>query len=510
MLTSRLFCALSLLTLGLTTAGIWTDVVGYSVNLFVVDTASGEGTFSGDAFLWGRFFTGLVILVFARFIPRIQTTLTILVAVTMSIATATLIFSYHQTLLDPFLFSSIAVFVAGGGYIFLVSIFYILFAQRIQTSQVVICIALSLILETVLSILVSLYLSATVQAIIVTLAPLLVIILYFSGERLSRSSSDKSLQDTTAVLGEPQKKVAGLSKNILLVQVVIFSSLLVLIRALSNIGIWGRSRTNFTGMTELSVDELIVISLIVLLLSFLVFILPQKRFSLVTRCLISFIVLLAGLQVLAITDDHQLPYVFDAMTTAIELFAHLSYWMMVIACIRDTDFPPFFVASIARPFYALISLAWLHYIEDLPFMTSTVVMVIIYALLVAVLIMVFSGRILGNLSSLHIQEDAQQRIRQRKLDSFETKWRLSKRESEIFELLLAGKKRTMIEAECGLSEGTVKTHISNIYRKLDVHSKNEMVDLFEGYEDSEIPGASGDQDDPLRPSGSSTRDQNQA
>lgn len=50
---------------------------------------------------------------------------------------------------------------------------------------------------------------------------------------------------------------------------------------------------------------------------------------------------------------------------------------------------------------------------------------------------------------------------------------------QIFELLLEGKKRSEIEEECSLSEGTVKTHITNLYRKLEVHSKKEMADLFE-------------------------------
>ncbi|MDR2587068.1 MAG: helix-turn-helix transcriptional regulator, partial [Coriobacteriales bacterium] len=62
---------------------------------------------------------------------------------------------------------------------------------------------------------------------------------------------------------------------------------------------------------------------------------------------------------------------------------------------------------------------------------------------------------------------------------FASHWDLSPRESEIFALLIAGLKRAEIEAECGLSQGTVKTHISNIYRKLDVHSKMEMRQLYE-------------------------------
>ncbi len=33
-----------------------------------------------------------------------------------------------------------------------------------------------------------------------------------------------------------------------------------------------------------------------------------------------------------------------------------------------------------------------------------------------------------------------------------------------------------------MSEGTVRTHVSAIYRKLDVHSRQEMAELFEGHQ----------------------------
>ncbi|MDR0514968.1 MAG: helix-turn-helix transcriptional regulator [Coriobacteriaceae bacterium] len=461
------FPTLLWLTLGLVLAGVWTDVVGYSVNLLPADAFREPGSFNRDAFLWGRLAAGFVLIAFARFVPRIQTTLSVAVALVMSAATGILVISYHQTLLDPLVFSSVGVFISGAGYIFLVSLFYIFFAQRVRTEQAVMSIAASLVLETVFSVLVSLYGAPIVQVGIVVSAPVLVIVCYFAARQASHAIP----------LLELPEKARGPFKYLLLVEVVLFSVLLVLIRALSNVGIWGRERTNFIGMTELSIDELAVISFLIVAMAVCVFIVPRRRFSLQVRCVFGFVVLLCGLQMLAFANDFQLGYFFDTVTTAMELFAHLVFWMMVIECIRKTDTPPFRVVSISRPVYALLSLLWVHFLEGSEFVTSTFVMVVIYILLLAVLGMLVSERFSRGFSLA----DANTTGMSGNTEAFARLWGLSQRESEVFGLLMEGKKRSEIETACKLSEGTVKTHLANIYRKCDVHSKSEMAQLFNAY-----------------------------
>lgn len=55
---------------------------------------------------------------------------------------------------------------------------------------------------------------------------------------------------------------------------------------------------------------------------------------------------------------------------------------------------------------------------------------------------------------------------------------LTKREMEVFELLLEGKNAGDIETELCISRYTAKTHISSVYRKTDVHSQQELIDYF--------------------------------
>lgn len=53
---------------------------------------------------------------------------------------------------------------------------------------------------------------------------------------------------------------------------------------------------------------------------------------------------------------------------------------------------------------------------------------------------------------------------------------LSKRETEVLQLLAAGKSYTMIADKLFINKETVRTHIKNIYQKLEVNSKAQAIE----------------------------------
>lgn len=57
--------------------------------------------------------------------------------------------------------------------------------------------------------------------------------------------------------------------------------------------------------------------------------------------------------------------------------------------------------------------------------------------------------------------------------------RLTARESDVFLLLALGRSLPFIEEELHISHGTSNTHLRNIYRKLDVHNRQEFLNLLE-------------------------------
>ncbi|UCE43322.1 MAG: helix-turn-helix transcriptional regulator [Candidatus Aminicenantes bacterium] len=61
------------------------------------------------------------------------------------------------------------------------------------------------------------------------------------------------------------------------------------------------------------------------------------------------------------------------------------------------------------------------------------------------------------------------------LEGFEQDFQISKRESEIMGLILQGKSNKEIEDLLFISYNTVKNHIYNIYQKLGVNSRGQMI-----------------------------------
>ena len=59
---------------------------------------------------------------------------------------------------------------------------------------------------------------------------------------------------------------------------------------------------------------------------------------------------------------------------------------------------------------------------------------------------------------------------------------LTPRESEVIVLLAYGRTLSIIARDLQIAKGTARTHIENIYRKLDVHKQQELIDLVEEYE----------------------------
>ncbi|NTU88590.1 MAG: response regulator transcription factor [Actinobacteria bacterium] len=56
---------------------------------------------------------------------------------------------------------------------------------------------------------------------------------------------------------------------------------------------------------------------------------------------------------------------------------------------------------------------------------------------------------------------------------------LSSREEEVLNLLVKGRNRAYISKTLYISDNTTRTHMRNIYRKLDVHSHQELLDLLD-------------------------------
>ncbi len=56
---------------------------------------------------------------------------------------------------------------------------------------------------------------------------------------------------------------------------------------------------------------------------------------------------------------------------------------------------------------------------------------------------------------------------------------LTAKETAVFELAARGRSTQRIHEELGISVGTVNTHLAHIYKKLDVHDRQQMIDMLD-------------------------------
>jgi DNA-binding CsgD family transcriptional regulator len=423
---------------------------------------------SADAFRVGRLFAGVLFIVFARKFPKVEKAAVIIAALALSMGTGSLVIAYHQTLVDAQLLSLSSVSILIACYSFVVWIFYRQFARRLPTIYAVWGISISLILELWFSAFVCLSLPSAAQITLSLLIPSLIVIVYFAASRFGVQNLDSKPFPRISKKPEKFSRIA---------QVILITVALVLIQALSDVGIWGESRGAYAGLDEFDPFQLTAISVIVLALTFLVFHAPRKQLSLLLRCTIGFSVLLLGLQMLAIINDLGVAARLTPVAAGIESFSHLVRWLMIIECVRMVSMPSYRVAGIAHVASALVGLLWTHLISEITFGASAWVMVIIYLLLMSVII-VFVRSYYSQSTRLWATEDIE---RDNSAERFAHDYSLSPREREVFELLVRGFKYSEIEQSCSLSSGTVKTHVSNLYKKLDVHSRQEMRSLYNQY-----------------------------
>ena len=67
-------------------------------------------------------------------------------------------------------------------------------------------------------------------------------------------------------------------------------------------------------------------------------------------------------------------------------------------------------------------------------------------------------------------------------------YRLSARETEVMELIARGNTVARIAEDLVVSENTIRTHSKRIYTKLDIHKKQELLDLIDSFDPSELEG----------------------
>ncbi|MEG0323158.1 MAG: LuxR C-terminal-related transcriptional regulator, partial [Raoultibacter sp.] len=122
------------------------------------------------------------------------------------------------------------------------------------------------------------------------------------------------------------------------------------------------------------------------------------------------------------------------------------------------------------------------FVDLTPRLLSLIALLSVCALLFAYLFL-FNERSVVELTVEGSEDPGGARPFRRRCEEVAETYKLSAKETEVMILVAKGRSTPRICDELDISQGTVNTHLTHIYKKLDVHDKQELIDVLEGRRD---------------------------
>lgn len=228
----------------------------------------------------------------------------------------------------------------------------------------------------------------------------------------------------------------------------------------------------------------VIISTLVLMIALIAFMEKQQAYRIDVIYRTAFVFCLLAACVLGIALDH----LFESYVVVYVAYSFVvpTMWMLALGFIFMTKakdmtvigrvfgvqyvglFVGFFAARLIQPFFGRgegLSLS--------PYATLVIV-AILSIVYVTVLpersLLALSPRMFG-INRVSIEK---------RCEDLGSQYGLSKREQELFNLFARGRSTKYIEEHLFISKNTIATHRKNIYRKLGIHSQQELLSLIEG------------------------------
>ena len=468
--------------------GIWFNLVGYSPAF-----ASGNGAIDTASpgrlgFLFSTMVCFLALAVLDRKTASIRHMLALTIPVLLLMGTGMFGIAASQTLIAPETLLLAGSVLMGLGYAWNTLCIYALFATNGSLWRVVLVFAGTGAVGTILNAAVLALVAPAGQMAIASFMVIVVpICLYLACRTADRSGIDPgscyplglSKKAASAKRADSRKGANGKSgpaksllssssadrRQMLLLGVITIA--MIAMRGLGTGGIWGGQRDEgvaLFGWTLLAVAIYLCLSLV----TFRVHLArPRQR-----RYHLPFLVLIAGFLLITALNDTGSP-IRGALGTSIELFCQLIFSYTIVSSIRMLPYSAFVVTGITTAFSWALAILWMVLFEHADPTASLIILMVSYLLIVFVATP-REGEATADAGGNPFEAVIAQ---SRRLGEERG---LTKRESEILELVAQGRSVPYICEELTLADGTVRTHMMRIYKKLDVHSKQELLDLLAG------------------------------
>ncbi len=457
------YCTACCVAVGWALLAAWADLFGHSSGFAL--SYSGLTELGNMRVYW---LVGLLLLAAAmaaipRRFERAKSTLFYCMPLAASFGTMAFAIAAQQTFFAPEVVALLGIVVAGAGYTWFTCLFCGMLAETQSMSCAVGSIVASLALKTVL---VQMFTGALPEASQVGLA----ILLPFAIAALAAAARRG---ERTRVESDEWKPApdASASYRYLVPQILVGALAVATTRVLTPLGFFGDPLNQFRDAIPTAIGTVCVAAVLVCLGYFVL--VKRVKTHLNRRFMPAFLVVVIAFFVTALAPSSSglVAAAAEVFITAVEAFTHALFWTLAVTAIRLKGASPFRVVGLSTGFYDVVSIVWVAAFFSMGVVSNAVILLV--ALVLVVLVMWLIDRGGGEEGSTVPPEtmvDRRADIAQR--------YGLSPRETEVFMMLAQGRSRAFISEELVLSEGTVKTHISHIYAKLNVHGRQEMFDLL--------------------------------
>ncbi|MEG2344251.1 MAG: LuxR C-terminal-related transcriptional regulator [Acidaminococcaceae bacterium] len=484
--------AASLGALGLAAVGIWSDLLGHYSGFALASTGIQSIANARLFFLIG--FT--VAAVVSIGIPRLSKFQTLLLQALLPVlgCVGTVLFglAYGQDIVSSDVLAIIGLLFCGASYYGMATIFFCELAKVQCFSTAVWAVAAGLFLKTLLGGMVGLHVSSDVQFVLAIVLPLLAL----GCLKLIRKLSDARYLLYYQSHGEATK--AGVRN--LLYFFIAASVIVAALRGFSHLGLWGEG---YLGSSVVSFAGYIIVGLSLAALTYGALVRNSSK-QMLQRYQPAFLVLIGGF--LVYVAQNQLPGVeswetlLSGVFVATELFGHLLLRAVVFTAIRTTTVPGWRFQGMSDAAYGVTSIVWALLLQNAIVSVQLLVMVALFFSMMAAIRPLSKRPSEAEIPESKLGEFATQNevkntdecsltscdalanswsdVNERMLEFYKALSRdfgLSPRETDVFLFLTQGRSRPYICEALFLSDGTVKTHITHIYRKFNVHSRQELL-----------------------------------
>lgn len=351
---------------------------------------------------------------------------------------------------------------AGAGYTWFICIFCTILAQTQRTSYAIASVIAGLALKTIFVQICTGILSESLQVGFAILLPFVICGMAFFGQQgpdtRCEKDAKKSFADTAA------------GYRYLIPQLIVAAIAVATTRVITPLGFFGDPLNLYQGAIPAALGS-IGVCFVLVAMGYLTLI-RRANIHLNTRFMPAFLVIILTFFVSGFSPSYQGPLAASAeiFITAAEALSHALFWTVAITTIRLKGASPFRVVGLSTGFYDILSIIWIAAFFSLGIVNNAIILLVAFLLVSLIIWLIDRGGHENEVVPPGMQADRRAEIAER--------YGLSPRETEVFMMLAQGRSRSYISEELVLSEGTIKTHISHIYTKLDVTNRQEMFDML--------------------------------